>query len=72
LFARKSKPFDLDLELLVALDKAIAAGMSARTIAAAFQARADAERQRDALTRPHSGAVMTTYYDPLTMRPIAR
>jgi hypothetical protein len=49
LFSKKSKPFDLDRELLVALDKAIAAGMSARTIAAAFQGRADGVRQADAL-----------------------
>jgi hypothetical protein len=56
MFSRKSKPvFDLDRELLRVLDDARAAGLSARTIAAAFQARADAERQRDALTRPHNG-----------------
>jgi hypothetical protein len=55
MFSRKSKPFDVDHELLVILDRAREAGMSARTIAAAFQARADAERQRDAVTRRHNG-----------------
>jgi hypothetical protein len=55
MFSKKSKPFDLDHELLVALDKAREAGMSARAIAAAFEARAAAEHQRDALSRPHSG-----------------
>ena len=55
MFSKKSKPFDLDHELLVILDRAREAGMTARAIAAAFQARADAERQRDALTRPHNG-----------------
>jgi hypothetical protein len=52
---KKSKAFDLDNELLVILDRAREAGMSARTIAAAFQARPDAERERDAVTRPHNG-----------------
>jgi hypothetical protein len=58
MFSRKSKPvFDLDRELLRVLDKARAAGLSSRTISSAFQARADAERQRDATSRPWSGHV---------------
>jgi len=60
--AIQPKPtFDLDHELLVALDKARESGMSARAIAAAFQSRADAERQRDAVTRPHSGFIPQQY-----------
>jgi hypothetical protein len=56
MFSRKPTPaFDLDHELLVILDRAREAGMSARTIAAAFQSRADQVRQIDALSRPHSG-----------------
>jgi hypothetical protein len=66
---KKSTPFDLDHYLLVALDKAREAGISARAIAAAFQNRADQVRQLDAMTRPHSGAIGTVYYDALTMRP---
>jgi hypothetical protein len=73
MFSRKAKrKFDLDHELLVALDKARESGMSAHTIAAAFQNRADQVRQMHALSSPDSGAVMTTYYDPLTMKPIVR
>jgi hypothetical protein len=73
MFSRKSNPaFDLDHELLVVLDKAREAGLSSRTISSAFQARADAERQRDAMTRPHSGAIGTVYYDPMTNRPIVK
>lgn len=72
MFSRKPKQaFDLDHELLVALDKAREAGISSRAISAAFRARADAEAQRDAMTRPHSGAI-GPMFDPVTLKQIVR
>jgi hypothetical protein len=63
MFSRKSnKPaFDLDRELLRVLDDARSAGLSSRTISGAFQSRADAERQHDAMSRPWSGHIPQQY-----------